>query len=339
MIIAFFCAIRFYLVTLQKYFLEIGKKCMTIWLKILPAIAIMVLANKIQAQQDAQFNLWFMNPTFINPGYAGNTQEEMFCASGYNRMELRGFDEAPVSTVINVQGPVTVFGIRSGISVTLQNELAGFLRAPGLNFGYAYRHTLGGGQIGAGVSLGFIGSWYASNSWNLPDGATDPVAPTQENAGMAFDLGTGVYYSTACWFGGLSFTHLTSPKLGIDNNARYRPTLYAMGGYTFFADSITWSVTPMLTLVSDFTQTSYNIACNVMYNKKYLAGINYRWGQTIAVMAGLEVFSGLNVAYAYEYATSRLSRFSSGTHELMLSYSFAVKAVRGAQRYKSIRYL
>jgi type IX secretion system PorP/SprF family membrane protein len=312
---------------------------MIIWYKILPAIAIMGFANKIQAQQDAQFNLYFMNPTFINPGYAGNTQEEMFCASGYNRLELRGFDEAPVSTVINVHGPVNVFGTRGGISVTLQNEMAGFLRAPGLNFGYAYHRALGAGQIGVGISLGFIGSWYANNSWKLPDGGTDPVAPSQENAGVAFDLGTGAYYSDSRWFGGLSFTHLTSPKLGVDNNARYRPALYVMGGFTFFADSAAWTVTPMLTVVSDFTQTSYNIAGNAMYNRKYWVGASYRWGQAIAIMAGLEVFSGLKVAYAYEYATSRLSRFSSGTHELMLSYSFAVKAVRGTQRYKSIRYL
>jgi type IX secretion system PorP/SprF family membrane protein len=312
---------------------------MTIWYKILPAIAIMGLGGEVRAQQDAQFNLWFMNPTFINPGYAGNTQEEMFCASGYNRLELTGFNEAPVSTILNVQGPVTVLGVRSGVSITLQNEMAGFLRAPGMNAGYAYRRALGVGQIGIGLSLGFISSWYATNTWKMPDGGTDPVAPSQENAGVAFDLGTGVYYSDSRWSGGLSFTHLTSPKLGIDNNARYRPTMYATGGYTFFADSTTWLITPMLTVVSDFTQASYNIACHAKYKKKYWAGLNYRWGQTIAVMAGMEVFNGVNVAYAYEYATSRLSRFSSGTHELMVSYSFAVKTVRGAQRYKSIRYL
>ncbi|MDR3134221.1 MAG: PorP/SprF family type IX secretion system membrane protein [Prevotellaceae bacterium] len=309
------------------------------WYKILPAIAFMGLAGEVSAQQDAQFNLWFMNPTFINPGHAGNTQEEMFCASGYNRLELRGFDEAPVSTVLNVHGPVNIFGVRSGISVTLQNELAGFLRAPGLNLGYAYRHSLGAGEIGIGASLGFISSWYASNTWNLPDGSADPVAPSQENAGIAFDLGAGAYYSDSRWVGGLSFTHLTSPKLGVDNNARYRPTLYAMGGYTFFADSVTWLITPMLWIVSDFAQASYHAACHAMYKKKYWGGINYRWGQAIIAMAGMEVFDGLNIAYAYEYATSRLSRFSRGTHELMLSYSFAVKAVRGTQRYKSIRYL
>jgi len=309
------------------------------WYKMLPVLTVLLFCSKAHAQQDAQFNLGFMNPGYINPGYAGNTEEEMFCASAYNRLELTKFDGAPVTTVINVQGPIDVLGIHSGISVTLQNEMAGYLRAPGLNLGYAYRRTLGEGQIGIGITLGFISSWYASNNWRLPDGGTDPVTPTQENAGFAFDMGTGAYYSDSRWFGGISFTHLTGPKLGIDKNARYRPTLYAMGGYTMYADSVTWAVTPMLNLVSDFTQTSVNIACNVMYGKKYWAGINYRWGQAIAAMVGFEMFDGIKVGYSFEYATSKLSKFSSGTHELMLSYPFAIKTVRRAQGYKSIRYL
>ncbi len=310
------------------------------WYKIISATLALLLFGKVYAQQDAQFNMGFMNPTFINPGYAGNTEEDMFCASAYNRLEATKFDGAPVTTIVNVHGPIDILGIHSGISVTLQNEMAGYLRAPGLSLGYAYRRALWKGQIGIGLSLGFISSWYASNSWRTPDGGgIDPVVPTQENAGFAIDLGTGAYYSDSCWFGGLSFTHLTSPSLGVDNNASYRPTLYATGGYTFYIDSSAWNIKPMLSVVSDFTQTSFNIACNVMYEKKYWAGINYRWGQAIAAMIGLEVFGGLSIGYSYEYATSRMSRFSGGTHELMLSYSFAVKTVRGAQKYKSIRYL
>lgn len=309
------------------------------WYKILLTIVLTMFFNIVHAQQDPQFNLGFMNPTFVNPGFAGNTEEDMFCASAYNRLELVNFDGSPISTIINVQGPIDILGVHSGISVTIQNELAGYLRAPGLNLGYAYRRNLWQGQIGIGASLGFISSWYANTDWRTPDGGVDPAVPTQENAGVAFDLGAGVYYSDSRLFGGISFTHLTSPKLGIDDNARYRPTMYLTGGYTFLIDSTTWMMQPMLNVVSDFTQTSFNIACNATYQKKYWAGINYRWGQAVAAMIGIEVIAGLKVAYSYEYATSRLSRFSNGTHELMLSYAFAVKTVRGIQRYKSIRYL
>jgi len=281
----------------------------------------------------------YMDPTFINPGYAGNTEEELFNAAAYNRLEWTKFDGAPVSTIVSIQGPIDILGVHSGISVTLRNEMAGYLRAPGMNLGYAYRRQLRHGQLGIGVSLGFISSWYATTNWRMPDGGTDPVAPTQENAGVAFDLGTGAYYSGNRWFGGVSMTHLTSPRLGIDNNARYRPTLYAMGGYAFHIDSVTWIIKPMLNIVSDFTQTSYNIACLAMYKKNYWGGISYRWGQSIAAIIGFEPIESLKVGYSYEIPTTQLSRFSGGAHELMLNYSFSVKIVRSPQRYKSIRYL
>ncbi len=312
---------------------------MNICRKILPTIVLAFIFSKVYAQQDPQFNMGFMDPTFINPGYAGNTEEGLFNAAAYNRLELTKFDGAPVSTIVSVQGPIDILGVHSGISVTLRNEVAGYLRAPGMNLGYAYRRELGKGQVGVGLSLGFISSWYATTSWRMPDGGTDPVAPTQQNAGVAFDLGAGVYYSDNRWFGGLSFTHLTKPGLGIDDNAHYRPTMYAMGGYTFYIDSIRWMIKPMLNIVSDFTQTSCNIACVAMYNKKYWGGISYRWGQSVAAIVGFELIEALKIGYSYEFPTSQLGGLSGGTHELMLSYSFSVKIVRRAQQYKSIRYL
>jgi len=312
---------------------------MNFYYKIVLTVLLSITFNKIYAQQDPQFNMGFTNPTFVNPGYAGNNEDDMFLASAFNRIELSGFDEAPISTIINVQGPIDILGISSGISVTIQNEIIGYLRAPGLNLGYAYRRPLGSGNIGIGVSLGFISSWYVSNEWRTPDGGNDIKLPTQENAGVAFDAGAGIFYSTPRWFGGVSVTHITSPTLGVDDNARYKPTLYATGGYSFLLDSTTWELRPMLNVVSDLTQTSFNIACNAVYNKKYWGGINYRWGQAVAAMIGLELFEGIKIGYSYEYMTSNLSRFSSGTHELMLSYSFAIKAPRGIQRYKSVRYL
>jgi type IX secretion system PorP/SprF family membrane protein len=312
--------------------------------KILIIVMLLTFIDVLYAQQDPQFNLGFTNPAFVNPGYAGNNKDNMFCASAYNRLELTGFDEAPVSTVINVQGPIDILGVRSGVSLTIQNELAGFLRAPGMSLGYAYRRTVGSGEVGIGVSLGFISSWYANTSWRLPSGAgsgpsSDPAVPTQENAGFSFDMGSGVYYSDSRWFGGLSVMHLTNPSLGIDNNARYRPTMYLMGGYTFMIDSTTWTLRPLVNIVSDFAQVSFNTACHVAYENKYWAGVSYRWGQAVAGMIGVEILGGIKIGYAYEFPTSALSRFTGGTHELMMSYSFSVRTVRGSQRYKSLRYL
>jgi hypothetical protein len=56
-------------------------------------------------------------------------------------------------------------------------------------------------------------------------------------------------------------------------------------------------------------------------------------------MVGLTIMEGLRVGGAYDFQTSSLSRYSSGSMEFLLNYSFKVHKEKIPQRYKSIRYL
>ena len=315
---------------------------MNILRKCLSLLAFLPLVNAAMAQQDPQFNLGFVNFAYINPGYAGSNPDGLFGATALNRIELRGFDGAPVSTVVSVEGPVSFFGIESGVGLTLNNSSIGYLYAPGMSLSYAYRRKIGDGSLGIGFSAGFISSWFSETSWRLPDGTnSDPVTPAQKESSASFDAGVGAFYSHPRWYAGVSCTHLPSPKLGIEGFARMSPTLYANGGYTFLMDGSrdSWAIRPMMNVISDFAATSVSVAGTVWYQEKYWAGVSYRWDQAIVGMIGIDIFDGLKIAYAFDYATSELNNVSNGTHEIMLSYSFSFIIPRGTQKYKSIRYL
>jgi len=300
----------------------------------------LLLVFSVKAQQDPQFSMSFLNRMFTNPGYAGNTVENLFTATASNRLEMTGFEGAPIVTVINLHGPVSLFGISSGVGISLYNDMAGALRAPGINLTYAYRHKIFGGVIGIGVTAGVIAGWYANSNWRLPEGGgVDPSVPANETAGISFDMDLGVYYQSSGWFGGIACKHLTAPRFGVDKQGSLPQTLYVNLGYTYVFDESDWVVIPMADLVTDFGQTGFSLKATVGYKKIYWGGLSYRWSQAIIGMLGIELFGGLNVAYAYEYLTSKLNRFSSGCHELLLSYSFAITIPKGSQRYKSIRYL
>ncbi len=292
------------------------------------------------AQQDPQFSLGFMDRTFTNPAYVGNTREDLFCASVANRLELTKFDGAPVTSVVGLHGPLTLFGIPSGVGITFYNDMAGALRAPGLSLTYAYRHKLPSGVLSFGLSAGLLTSWYANGNWRLPDGGqADPAVPTNETAGMSFDMSLGAYYESPTLFGGVSCKHLTAPELGVDKTGAFKQTLYLNTGYRYTLSETEWMLMPMLDLVSDFAQTSLTLQATAWFRDKYWGGLGYRWGQAVAGMVGAQLFEGLNVAYAYEFYTSSLNKFSGGSHELIISYSFSISIPRGSQRYKSIRYL
>ena len=308
--------------------------------KLCCGILCLTLVFSAKAQQGTQFSLGFLNRMFTNPGYAGNTTENLFTATALNRLGMTGFEGAPVTTVVELHGPVTLFGISSGVGISLYNDVAGALNAPGISLTYAYRHKVFDGVIGVGLTGGLIASWYANQTWRLPDGGSqDPAVPTEETAGMSFDMDFGVYYQSATWFGGLSGKHLTAPRFGVDKQGSFPRTLYANLGYTYVFDELDWTIMPMVDWVTDFGQNSFSLKATGCYKKVYWAGLGYRWGQAVVGMVGLELFEGLKLAYAYEYLTSKLSRFSGGCHELLLSYSFAITIPKGVQRYKSIRYL
>jgi type IX secretion system PorP/SprF family membrane protein len=292
-----------------------------------------------KAQQDAQFNLGFLNRVFSNSGETGNTTENLFRAAMANRLELVNFEGAPVTNVINFHGPVTLFGISSGVGVTVYNDRIGSLRSPGFNFMYAYRRPVFEGTIGMGLEMGMLSSWYVGDGWHLPGGDTDPVIPEQEGSKLNFDMGLGVAYNSNTWLGGVAVKHLTAPRIGIERIAQFRQTLYVHAGYKYvFADS-EWMIMPMANVITDFTQHSWQFHAVARYSEKYWIGVGYRWGQALSGMLGADLFKGVEVAYAYEFLTSALNRFSGGCHELTVSYSFSLIVPRGIQRYKSIRYL
>jgi len=308
--------------------------------KLCCGVCFLLLAFGIEAQQDPQFSLGFLKRMYNNPGYAGNTTEELFTATGVSRLEMTGFEGSPVVTAVDVHGPVTLFGISSGVGIAIYDDMAGALHAPGFSLTYAYRHKIFNGTIGIGITAGMIASWYTNQDWRLPEGGgTDVALPTNETAGMNFDMDFGVYYQSPTWFGGLSCKHLTEPSLGAERVGSLPRTFYANLGYTYTFEAPELVIMPMVDLVTDFGQTSFCFKAAGYYKKVYWAGLGYRWSQAIIGMVGIEIFDGLKVGYAYEFLTSKLNRFSGGCHGLLLSYSFSVTIPKGSQRYKSIRYL
>jgi type IX secretion system PorP/SprF family membrane protein len=312
---------------------------MAILKKALWGVAMLLYFNA-NAQQDPQMSLGFLNRVFTNPGEVGNTTEGLFCAAMANRLELTNFEGSPVVNILSLHGPITLFGMLSGIGITLYSDAAGALRAPGFSLSYAYRRPLYEGALGVGIDVGMLSSWYAGSSWRLPGGGnSDHAVPAREEAALSFDMSMGVAYYSSSWFGGIACKHLTAPTLGTERIAQYRQTLYLHAGYQHpFADG-QWSVTPMFRLTTDFAQTSWRIDAAARYGTKYLLGLGYRWGQAMTCMLGMNVFNGVEVVYAYDFFTSAVNRFSGGCHEITVSYSFSLTVPKGTQRYKSIRYL
>jgi type IX secretion system PorP/SprF family membrane protein len=65
-----------------------------------------------------------------------------------------------------------------------------------------------------------------------------------------------------------------------------------------------------------------DISARGIYKEKVWAGLTYRTSDAIALTIGYLMGENLTFGYAYDYATSNIRNYSSGTHELMLGIRF-----------------
>lgn len=293
-------------------------------------------------------------PTSFNPAAVG--EGDLMKVSGLHRMQFTGIEGAPMSTYFNFHSAFVLGKTRHGAGVRFLNDSYGLWSNQSFFGQYAYRQKLGKGYLAIGLEAGLVNIKFSGDSVNLDDleatGSeyhigSDPSIPAGEASGMKFDLGAGVYYSTARWYAGASYSHIMRPKVelmtqtGTENEIYLRVlgTLYVMGGYKFRIKNTDFSLSPSAMLMTDFRSWNVDIALMCGYKDRFRWGLNYRVMDGIGILLGAEIVSGLEIGYNYELPTSKLLLESYGSHEIFLSYGFDILRQKRTNRYRSIRFL
>lgn len=291
------------------------------------------------AQQDSYFSQGVFNTGYINPGSYG-IDDELFCITAVNRMQTKDMDGSPVTTVLNVNGPLNF--INSGVSMSFFNDKIGFLKTPGFNLGYSYMFELSTGKLGVGLSLGMINSKFDKSEWRLPDGTAGDIAlPTGDVNATTFDAGIGVYYTNDKLFAGISCLHVNRASITkASEKTTFGRTFYVMAGYRFtFGFTDDYELRPSVYLKTDSGVGKYSVNSHLFYKKKYWAGLSYRLDEAIVFSAGLELMKNFKIGYSYDYFTTDIQKYGGGAHEFLVSYRFSISTGKANNQHKSIRYL
>nr|WP_320117635.1 type IX secretion system membrane protein PorP/SprF [uncultured Marinifilum sp.] len=308
--------------------------------KLLFFIIFFCFALEMRAQQDPQFSQNMFNILAINPAYAG--VEDNIVASAINRQQWVGFDNAPVTTVVNLSTPIHIAGTRHGLGLSIVRDELGLEKNTGIRFSYAYQKKLNKGSLHFGISIGFQNN-ALKGEWFIPDGdeftsaAEDLGSATIDEGKMIFDPGLGIFYQSDNFYAGLSVSHVTEPTVSYNESvetylARH---YYATAGYTLKLDE-TWEVIPSVFYKTDAVVSQIDINSLIRYNKKIWGGVSYRVDDAIVGMMGVLFNNGIQIGYAYDVSTSKIAK---GSHEFLLMYKFNTKLESRNQKYKSIRFL
>jgi len=284
------------------------------------------------------------------------------------RTQWAGFKGAPITSMLSVDMPFKIGKAQQGAGIQFLSDVFGFFNNQQVNLLYSYKFKIKEGHLSIGPNVGFLNiicdtkGGKSSDSGNKDNkgregirdvteseyhskSTEDPAVPLSKESGMGFDLGFGVQYLAKNWRAGLSATHLTSPKikLGDKHQFRIKPFFQLHGGVDIALKNPDLSLTADLLVVTDMVVGEINPSLRMDIKNKYWAGVGFRMADNmlfneVALMGGIKILDGLRLGYTLALPTNSIIAYSYGTHEIFVSYEFALVRER-SRAFKSLRIL
>ncbi|MCK9205424.1 MAG: PorP/SprF family type IX secretion system membrane protein, partial [Bacteroidales bacterium] len=156
---------------------------------------------------------------------------------------------------------------------------------------------------------------------------------------MIFDANAGFFYKVPDkYYIGLSAENLLQSQ-GKTTHYQLRRTFYLTGGYQWdIPNHPAFQLRPSALVMYDGGAFQVNLDALLMYNNKFYGGLGYRLQDAVTILAGLNI-KGIQVGIAYDICTSALSKYNSGSLEVLVSYCFRIDTDKYRKTYRNTRFL
>ncbi len=273
----------------------------------------------LKAQQDVMLSQYMFNGLFLNPAYSGS--HKFTTATLLHRNQWTGWDGAPKTNIIGIDGPLNnrtmgwgLIFANDKIGPTTQNDIMG---------NYSYHLKLGKGKLALGLRGGV--SVVSSNlqSINTVVGGDEAFATNIKSAILP-KFGTGVYYYAKKYYAGVSIPTLIAYdpnrnfSLDLNKSSDVRRHYFVTAGYVFDLNNMLKLKPSVLLKYQKAAPLQADINCNLLINDVFWIGGSYRTNDAIIGMIEYQINPMFRVGYAYDYSTTAIKRYSSGSHEIMI---------------------
>ena len=272
------------------------------------------------AQQDPMFTQYMFDKMLVNPAYVGSSN--WIVATAKYRTQFVSVPGAPQTTTFTFHAPIQKKNLGVGLKFISDKTAEGAVSTNWFTLNAAYHLKLKESKLSFGLEGGILNK--SANYANLIKyDPNDDNIPNGENVFMP-DVSFGTYFQTNKLYAGLSLYHLL-PNSGKTGDARLNKHYLAFVGNVFDIVDKKFAIDPSLLLKyvgSAPAQVDLNV--NFVYLNRFTAGASWRTGDAFAVLVKADITEQIRVAYSYDVNTSGLSTFSSGGHEILLSYGIKI---------------
>jgi type IX secretion system PorP/SprF family membrane protein len=310
--------------------------------RLLGLLMLVLVTLGLRAQQEPYATHYMYNLMAVNPGYAGASDGINITGISHNQWQgfvgVIGMDStynlAPRTNYISVDAPISF--LRGGLGGSIIQDNLGGYQNLGINFGYAFRTGLFGGEIGIGPQVSLWSRTFDPSSLQT---VVEEQFPAGEQSDMIFDMNFGAYFEMpGQYYIGLSATNLLESQ-GKNTSYSNRRHYMLNAGYQYILpNKPEFELEPSVMLVYDGAALQYFFGSMVKYKNQFFGGLTYSLTNDLGAHVGF-YYKDFKVGYAYGLTTSRIIRYSGGTHEIYLNYNFKIDIDKINNRYKNTRFL
>ncbi|MEM0996966.1 MAG: type IX secretion system membrane protein PorP/SprF [Bacteroidota bacterium] len=301
-------------------------------------ILFVMMAPAAFSQQDPQYTMYMFDRFALNPAYAGALEATNVTLHG--RSQWVGIPGAPNTMIASINGYSRK--LHGGLGAFIVADELGPLTTFGVKGAYSFHLNFNDkAKLNIGVQGGIYqktldGDW----QYNLDQGP-DPSLPLGGTSFILPDIDAGIYFhvplkgttSTAypqdAFYIGGSVSHLLEPSIEDllaveDQVASVLPrNIHAtVGGTIKLDESIFLQPSGSFRMAGPTMQ--WDVTAN-LYVSPMVFGLSYRNADSFSGILGFNASTYLFMGYSYDYTVSNLGSFTTGSHEIILSYTFPSK--------------
>ncbi|MBW2961071.1 PorP/SprF family type IX secretion system membrane protein [Mesonia aestuariivivens] len=277
-------------------------------------------------QQDPEFTHYMYNMKIINPGYVNNSPETIYFG-GFYRKQWVDVIGNPTTYSFFTHLPLSS-KLEAGISFVNDEIGENALKENNVTADLAYilkvSKTI---KISFGLKAGatFLDTDFSRFRLESGNTSTDPAF--SQNIHQTYPtLGTGAFLFSKNYYLGLSTPNFLKSKHLKDANHIQRIGgeeihMYLTGGYVFKVSQSLKVKPSFLLRTVNGASSMIDISANFLYLDRFEAGVSYRYDDSISALMSIGITTNLKFGYAYDYTTTNLGNFTSGTHEFFLLYN------------------
>lgn len=292
------------------------------------SVYFMTLASWCSAQLYPVFSQYYFNELVINPAYAG--AHVQLSATATYRNQWINFPGAPKTFSFTAHSSF-VRG-KVGLGLMANVDQIGSYANKDIAVSYSYKIKFQKSTL----SFGLQGMFYFLNADFSALALIDPTDPSFVPINQfSPNIGGGIYFHKKDFFIGFSVPTLINSSYASSDVGQVTAQIQQFRNYFLRSGFIrnldqkgNIKINPSILLrMQEGQPLSFDLNTAFIFYDVFSAGLSYRSGDAFISFLSLKLSEKLFFNYSFDFTTSNLYPFASGTHELMLNYRAKITSV------------